>query len=66
MYVRMRSLGSSHYLKSKFGAGYKLIFDLASTGFDEKKKEELTLFVQTHIPSATMYVLTFYCEINEI
>ena len=39
-------------MKSKFGAGYKLIFDKSSSDFNEQMNNNLTSFVKTYIPSA--------------
>lgn len=49
----MQCVGTSQFLKTTYGAGYKLIFD-RSDHMDQKKIESLTRYVQSHISEAHM------------
>lgn len=48
-------MGSSQFLKRKFGPGYKLITEFDSIAVKEKKLSELTSFVNRHIPNAVFH-----------
>ena len=51
---QMQCVGSTQFLKSTFGAGYKLIFDKGDN-FSADQLANLTAFVQRHIPEATYF-----------
>jgi hypothetical protein len=48
----MQCVGSTQFLKSFYGAGYKLIFD-KSPNMNENHVENLSNFVKNYIPDAT-------------
>jgi hypothetical protein len=48
----LQCIGSTHFLKSTYGAGYNLIFDKLSNA-TASQVYDLTQFIQSHIPSAT-------------
>jgi hypothetical protein len=48
----MQCVGSTQFLKSFYGAGYKLIFD-KSPNINENHVENLSNFVKNYIPDAT-------------
>jgi ATP-binding cassette, subfamily A (ABC1), member 3 len=47
----LQCVGSTHFLKSTYGAGYNLIFDKRSSA-TASQVLHLTQFIQTHIPGA--------------
>ena len=52
---QMQCMGTTQFLKSTYGAGYKLIFD-KKTDFTNDNLHSLTSFVQKHVPSAKYIV----------
>jgi hypothetical protein len=48
---KLQCVGSTHFLKSTYGAGYNLIFDKRSSA-TASQVLHLTQFIQTHIPGA--------------
>jgi ABC-type multidrug transport system ATPase subunit len=51
---QMQCMGSTQFLKSNYGAGYKLIFD-KMPGMTPDQLAHLTSFVQRHIPEAKYF-----------
>lgn len=51
---KMQCMGSSQFLKTTFGSGYKLIFD-KEAGMDARALSELVIYVQQRIPEATLF-----------
>lgn len=52
---KMQCMGSTQFLKSSYGAGYKLIFDKDTSTFDANKLAALSDFVKGFIPSAKYF-----------
>jgi ATP-binding cassette subfamily A (ABC1) protein 3 len=49
---KMQCVGSTQFLKTTFGAGYKLIFDKDST-MNQENIAQLTAFIKSYIPEAS-------------